>query len=32
MSIPVALRPDYKAVRLRRLARQSEDAPQTRPC
>jgi transposase len=30
MSIPVALRSDYDAVRLRRLARQSKDAPQTR--
>jgi transposase len=30
MSIPVALRPDYNAVRLRQLARQSKDAPQTR--
>jgi hypothetical protein len=28
--IPVALRPHYDAVRLRRLARQSKDAPQTR--
>ncbi len=30
MSIPVALRPDYDAVRLRQLARRSKDAPQTR--
>ena len=30
MSLPVALRPDYDAVRLRRLARRSKDAPQTR--
>ena len=30
MSIPVALRSDYDAVRLRQLARQSKDAPQTR--
>ena len=30
MSIPVALRRDYDAVRLRRLARQSKDAPRTR--
>jgi hypothetical protein len=29
MSIPVALRSDFEAVRLRRLARQSRDA---RPC
>ena len=30
MSIPVALRSDYDAVRLRQLARWSKDAPQTR--
>lgn len=30
MSIPVVLRPDYDAVRLRQLARRSKDAPQTR--
>jgi transposase len=30
MSIPVALRSDYDAARLRQLARQSKDAPQTR--
>ena len=30
MSIPVALRPDYDAVRLGHLARRSKDAPQTR--
>ena len=30
MSIPVALRSDYDAVRLRQLARRSKDAPQTR--
>ena len=30
MSVPVALRPDYSAGRLRQLARQSKDAPQTR--
>jgi transposase len=30
MSIPVTLRPDYDAVRLRQLARRSKDAPQTR--
>jgi transposase len=30
MSIPVALRSDYDALRLRQLARQSKDAPQTR--
>jgi hypothetical protein len=30
MSIPVALRSDYDAVRLRQLAHRSKDAPQTR--
>ena len=30
MSVPVALRPDYTAVRLQQLARRSKDAPQTR--
>ncbi len=30
MSIPVTLRSDYDAVRLRQLARRSKDAPQTR--
>jgi transposase len=30
MSIPVTLRADYNAARLRRIARQSKDAPQTR--
>ena len=30
MSIPVALRTDYDAIRLRRLARQAKDGPQTR--
>jgi transposase len=30
MSIPVALRTDYNAVHLRRLARQTKDGPQTR--
>ncbi len=30
MSLSVALRPDYDAVRLRQLARRSKDAPQTR--
>lgn len=30
MSMPVTLRPDYDTARLRRLARQSKDAPQTR--
>jgi transposase len=30
VSIPVALRTDYDAIRLRRLARQAKDGPQTR--
>ena len=30
MSIPVALRTDYDAIRLRRLARRTKDGPQTR--
>ena len=30
MSIPVALRSDYDATRLRRLARRAKDGPQTR--